>query len=189
MKAYVAESPTLRFIFLCGLATFCGGNAKAQMEHPGPEMEVLKKDVGEWECEIKTWPAPGAEPTVSKGAESNRMLGGHWLVVNFSGEMMGMKFQGHGNYGYDKKNQKYIGTWIDSMGPLMMHTEGTYEKETETLTMVGDSLGPDGASMYTYTMSTSYKDGGRVMTMYMQPQGSGEDKKLKFFEITYNKKP
>jgi hypothetical protein len=69
-----------------------------------------------------------------------------------------------------------------------METEGDYDKSTKTLTMVGDSPGPDGKTMFTYTISTCYKDDGRVMTMHMQPKGSGEDQKMKLFVMTYKKK-
>jgi len=185
MKANFAKVITLPLIFaLAALQS----EAKAQMPPPGPEMDVLKKDVGEWDVEIKIWAAPGAEPTVSKGSESTRMFGGYWTISDFEGNMMGLDFKGHGNYGYDTKKKKYVGTWMDSLGPYMMLTEGDYDKETQTLTMVGDSPGPDGVTMATYTMATCYKDAGRVMTMHVQPKGSGEDKKMKFFEMTYTKK-
>jgi hypothetical protein len=154
---------------------------------PSPEIELLKKDVGEWTVEIKAWSAADAEPMVTKGKETTRMFGGYWTVTNFEGNMMGMDFEGHGTYGFDAKKKKYIGTWIDSLGPYMMQTEGDFDKETQTLTMVGDSPGPDGTTMFTYTISTCYKDDGRVMTMHMQPKGSGDDQKMKLFVMTYTK--
>ena len=159
-----------------------------EIEPPVPELDLLKRDVGKWDCTIKVWPEPEAKPQVSKGSESSRMFGGYWLITEFKGTMMGMDFQGHGNYGYDNRAKKYVGTWIDTLGPYMMHTEGTYDEKTETLTVAGDSPGPDGKTMFTYTMSTCYAGGGRVMTMYMQPKGTSDDSKMKFFEITYTKK-
>ena len=87
---------------------------EAHLPKPGPEFDVLKADVGTWDVEIKTWAGPG-DPTVSKGTETNRMLGDFWLVVDFQGNMMGMDFTGHGVYGYDVQKKHYIGTWIDSM--------------------------------------------------------------------------
>ena len=170
------------------IAPSCCTQANAQMPAPGPEMDILKKDVGEWDIEIKVWSSPDAEPTVSKGKESTRLFGGFWTITNFEGNMMGLDFKGHGTYGYDTKKKKYVGTWMDSLGPFMMHTEGTYDKETETLTLAGDNPGPDGVSIFTYTMATCYKDGNRVLTMHMQPKDSGDDQKMKFFEMSYTKK-
>ena len=176
------------FSLLLAVSFFSQAMAQEGMPPPGPEYDLLKKDVGKWDCVIKTWEQPGAKPSATKGSETGYMFdGGYWLMTSFEGKMMGLDFKGHGTYGYDAKKKKYVGTWIDSLGPYMMHVEGEYDKETETLNMVGDSPGPDGETMFTYTMSTCYKDNNRVMTMYMQPKGSGEDQKMKFFEITYSK--
>ncbi|MEO1528264.1 MAG: DUF1579 family protein [Planctomycetota bacterium] len=158
------------------------------MAPPGPEMDVYKKDVGDWDCVIKVWSEPGAEPIITKGTESNRMFGDYWLIVEFKGDMFGNAFEGRGMYGYDTKKKKYVGTWIDSLGPFMMRTEGTYDKESETLTVSGDSPGPDGVTPFTYTMTTVYKGGKRIMTMHMLPKGAPEDQKMKLFEMSYTKK-
>jgi len=185
---YPTLKPIPKLMIALLVAAGTCSNAKAQMPPPGPEMDVLKNDVGEWDVEIKVWSEPGAEPDVSKGTESTRMFGGYWTITNFEGNMMGFDFKGHGSYGYDTAKKKYVGTWIDSLGPFMMQTEGDYDKETETLTMVGDSPGPDGKTLFTYTILNCYKDSKRVMTMHMQPKGSGEDQKMKLFEMTYKKK-
>ncbi len=178
---------SLKLFFVLFVAASFTIQANAQMPAPGLEIDILKNDVGEWNCEIKTWATPNAEPAVSKGTESTRMFGGYWTITNFEGNMMGMDFKGHGSYGYDTKKKKYVGTWIDTLGPYMMHTEGSFDKETETLTLTGDSPGPDGVTMFTYTFSNCYKD-GRVMIMHMQPKGSGDDQKMKLMQISYTKK-
>ena len=158
-------------------------NVVAQVPVP-PEMDVFKEDVGEWDCEIKAWQGPG-EPTVTKGTESSRMMGGFWLISNFKGNLMGMDFEGHGTYGYDPEKKQYIGTWMDSLGPAPMHMVGSYDKETKTLSFVGEALGPDYKTMAKHTLSTCYKDSKRVMTMHVEPKGGDE---FKMMEITYTKK-
>ena len=189
MHRSFADIFRLHFFLALGIVTSFYATAIAQIPPPGPEMDVLKKDVGDWDCVIKTWAGPDSDPVITKGSESSQMFdGGYWLLTRFEGNMMGLDFKGRGTYGYDTQKKKYVGTWIDSMGPYMMHTEGTYDNESETLTVAGDSPGPDGVSTFTYTMVTSYKDDNRVMTMYMQPKGSGDDQKMKFFEISYTKK-
>lgn len=189
MKASFTNVVACSLSLLLVITTMQGDTkAQGQMpDPPGPEIDILKKDVGEWTVEIKAWPGPGAEPVATKGKETTKMLGGYWSVTNFEGNMMGMDFQGRGTYGYDTKKKKYVGTWIDSLSPYMMQTAGDYDKDTQTLTMAGDSPGPDGTTMFHYTMTTCYKDDGRVMTMHMQPKGSGDDQKFKLFEMTYKK--
>ena len=189
MKLKSLFNSRLKLVFALLIAAMLISDATAQMpDPPAPELDLLKKDIGEWDVEIKAWSAADAEPMVTKGTETTRMLGGYWTVTNFDGNMMGMDFKGHGTYGYDTKKKKYVGTWIDSLGPYMMQIIGDYDKETQTLTMVGDSPDPGGKTTSTYTMSSCYKDGGRVMTMHMQPKGSADDQKMKLFVMTYTKK-
>src|SRR5207237_6024874 len=81
---------------------------------PGPEHEILKKDVGVWDATVETTMEPGGKPNVTKGVETNTLLGGGlWMVQDFKGEFMGVPFQGHGVAGYDPFKKKYVGTWVD----------------------------------------------------------------------------
>ena len=43
--------------------------------------------------------------------------------------------------GYDTRQQKYVGTWIDSMQNQLWVYEGDYDPETQTLTL--DTEGPN----------------------------------------------
>ena len=177
------EVPTFLAVAVLTLASLNHVSAQNLPAVP-PEMDILKKDVGEWDCEIKLWQGPG-EPAVSKGSESSRMLGGFWLITNFKGNMMGLDFQGHGTYGYDPEKKQYVGTWMDSVSPTAMHMVGSYDKESKTLSFVGKALGPDMKTMAKHTLSTSYKDGKRVMSMLVHPE-DGEE--FKMMEIIYTKK-
>ena len=156
--------------------------AQGPMPQPGPEHEILKKDVGTWDVEIKTWAGPG-EPTVTKGKETNRMMGGFWLIANFEGNMMGVDFQGHGVYGYDAEKKTYVGQWFDSFGSPAMAMTGEWDKETRTMTYEGMAKGMDGKPAKHILASTYNDDGTRVLTMHIQ---SGQEMQ-KFFEMKYTK--
>ncbi len=156
--------------------------AQETLPKPGPELDVLKADVGTWDVEIKSWTGPGA-PTISKGKETNRMLGGFWLLVEFQGNMMGLDFQGHGTYGYDAKKKQYVGTWVDSMSPLKMEMVGSYDKNTKTLVYEGMAPGLDG-NPAKHLLTTKYNnDGTRELSMHIQ---DGEEN-VKLFEMKYTK--
>ena len=85
------------------------------MPTPGPEHEMLKKDVGTWDATVEMFMAPGAPPAVSKGTETVTMLGGFWQVGEFKSEMIGQPFEGQGITGYDPAKKKFVGTWVDTM--------------------------------------------------------------------------
>lgn len=174
------------FAFTFGFAIiqsgFMGSSAVAQAPNAGPEYDVLKNDVGEWDVKITNF-ASGI-PEVTKGTESNRMLGDFWLISDFEGRMMGIEFKGHGSTGYDAASKKYVGTWVDSLSPGMMHLKGEYDKESKTLTLFGMAPGMDG-NPAKHRLTTVYKDGKRVMTMYITLQGGEE---TKFMQLDYTKK-
>lgn len=144
---------------------------------PGPEHEMLKKLVGEWDATMKMH---GQE---SKGSSTYKMeLGGLWLFSNFEGDFGGMKFQGHGMDTYDARKKKYVSIWIDSFSTSPMVMEGDFNADTKTLTMVGDGPGMDGKPVRHKTVCEWKDDDNFVFTMYM---GEGADPA---FTIDYKRK-
>jgi len=167
-------------LLFCGTPTLIG--QETELPKPGPEFDVFKHDLGTWDVEITTWAGPG-KPTVTKGKETNRMLGGFWLLADFQGNLMGLDFKGHGIYSYDSEKKQYTGTWIDSLSPTKMDMVGKYDKAKKTMTYEGMAPSPDGTPAK-HVMTTTYgNDGTRVMTMHMQ----AADKMLKIFEMSYTK--
>jgi Protein of unknown function (DUF1579) len=156
--------------------------AQPPMPQPGPEHEMLKKDVGTWDATVEMFMEPGGAATPSKGTETVTMLGGFWQVSEFKSEMMGQPFQGLGSTGYDPAKKKYVGTWIDSMTPAYYTVEGSYDPSTKTLTATME--GPDHTGQVTKTKATTeWKDADtRVFTMY------GPDGKSVGMRITYKRR-
>jgi hypothetical protein len=156
---------------------------------PTAEHKLLAADEGTWDATVKSFMGgPDAEPSVSKGTEVNTvMTGGLWLLSKFDGDFNGMKFEGHGQFGYDPVKKKYVGTWIDSMSPSLSVLEGEYDAKTKTMTYVGTGFDPEHNAKYTQKMVTTAKDEDtRVFTLYMKyDDGKGD---VKFMEITYQKR-
>jgi hypothetical protein len=148
------------------------------------EMSLLKGDIGSWNAEIRMFDPEGKVQESSKGTETNVMLGNMWIISHFKAEMMGMAFEGSSQIGYNPDNKKYVGTWVDSMSPYAMATEGEYDEKTQTLTSHGSGKGPDGSEMKMKMTTTHNKDGSRLFTMYGEmPDG----KSMKMMEILYTR--
>ena len=145
-------------------------------------LALLKRDTGTWDCEVKVFADPTAAPAVSKGVETNFMIGDHWLIGHFKGSIMGMDFQGASQTTYYEKAKKYVGNWVDSMSPFAMKTEGTWDEKTQTLTTIGTGKDPSGAEMKT-KMTTVYNKEARIFTMYQNLGGQ----EVKMMEIKYTK--
>lgn len=143
---------------LCLLAalaasTWLVGTATAQFPaKPGPEHDMLKDLVGTWKAEIK------AGDMTSEGTMTYKMeLGGLWLVSKFEGDLGGMKFEGRGLDTYNPMKKKYVSVWADSMSPMPLVSEGTYDKEKKELVLYGEMPGDDGKPVKAKMVST-YKD-------------------------------
>jgi Protein of unknown function (DUF1579) len=144
---------------------------------PGPELEVLKKMVGDWTLTMKFG------DTESKGTVNYKMeVGGLWLVGNMESELFGAKFTGKGLDSYDPVKKKYVGIWIDSMGSSPMILEGDYDKAAKTLTMAGSGPGMDGKPTKYKSVSTMPDDDTINFKMYMA------DGKDPAFTIVYKRK-
>jgi hypothetical protein len=169
---------TVRFCCVAAVAGLILASVGRAQEppKPGPEHEVLKKLEGTWEATMKMM------GTESKGTMVWKMdLGGLWLTSNFEGDFGGMKFQGRGFDSYDSMKKKYVAVWMDSMSTTPMTMEGTFDKETKTLTMAGEGV-QDGKPTKHKMVSQMKDDDNIVAHMYMG------DSKEPMFEIVYKRK-
>jgi hypothetical protein len=116
------------------------------------------------------------------------MPGGLWVLSEFHGKFGDTAFHGQGQTGYDPVKKKYVGTWVDSMSPSIMITEGDFDPQTNTFTMY--SKGVDHAGKpYDAKMTDVQKDKDtRVFTMSMKSDDTKGDF-IKVMEITYNRRP
>jgi hypothetical protein len=163
-----------------------GAQAGPPAPTPGPEHQLLKNDEGVWDATVEATMAPGAPPSVSKGVETNTLMGGGlWLLSDFKSEMMGQPFQGHGVMGYDPVSKKYVGTWVDTMSTRPSSSEATYDAATKTMT--GWIEGPDETGkVVKMRETTEWKDPNtRVFTIYMKGPDGKEAPGLK---ITYKRR-
>jgi hypothetical protein len=183
-----------KVVAMACLLAVAGVAPSAWAQFPTPEVtkehKMLKADAGVWDAEMKIWMGgPDAEPTVTKGVERNRMLGDYWLISDFTTDLGGQPFAGHGQNGYDPVKKKFVGTWIDSMSANISTMEGTYDEKSGELTMMMTSIDPtSGQEVKSKSVSKRKGDNTRVFTMYMQAPG-GDGTWVKSMEVTYTRRP
>ena len=153
---------------------------------PGAPHEAMAKQVGTYEMSVKSWEAPGTEPTIEPGTATRHMLlGGRVLVEEVSSNMMGRPFTGHGLHGYDNVSGKYWGTWNDSMSTGLMVSEGHCDGKGNC-TFTGSWNDPVTKGKTNARMTSRWTDD---KTQIFEMFGPGPDgKEFKMMEITYNKK-
>ncbi|MCK6448644.1 MAG: DUF1579 domain-containing protein [Planctomycetes bacterium] len=110
-----------------------------QMPEPTAEHKLLMERVGTWDAKMKMW-APDAPPMEATGVEKNRAVGEFHVVSEFTSNMMGMNFEGHGVSSWDPSKKKFFSIWTDSTEPSPLLMEGSYDAKTRTLTLVGENM-------------------------------------------------
>jgi hypothetical protein len=153
---------------------------------PGPQHAALAKMAGTYDMSIKSWNAPGAEPTTETGTATRSMvLGGRVMVEEAQSQMHGQPFTGHGMHGYDNVTGRYWSTWNDSMSTGLMVSDGTCD-EAGNCTFTGSWNDPVTKGKTTARMTTKWTSPTvEVFEMYTPgPDG----KETKMMEITYTKK-
>lgn len=168
-------------------ATAAQMEAYAVASAPGPMHERLSSLAGEYEVTVKSWEAPGSEPTVTTGMATLEMaFDGRYLTEKFKGDMFGQAFKGMGLTGYDKVKDKVVSTWIDNMSTGIMMMEGKFDESGKVITTKGEYTDPvtgeTGKLKGVTTIESPEKH--RYEMFGMAPDGS----EFKMMEIVYMKK-
>lgn len=116
--------------------------AALSLAAPGPEHAVIEKFAGDWDCEMKLWMAPGAEPVTSTSRETSEMvLGGRFLRTHAVGEMQfgdtSYSVESMGMLGFDRRNGVFTTVGFDTMGTYYITASGVQDPETGAITMYG----------------------------------------------------
>jgi hypothetical protein len=153
---------------------------------PGEAHAALAKQAGSYDLEVKSWQAPGTEPSIEKGTATRSMvLGGRVMVEETSSSMMGQPFTGHGMHGYDNVTGRHWSTWNDSMSTGLMVSDGTCDA-AGSCTFTGSWIDPVSKQKVSSRMTTKWTS---PTTEVFEMHGPGPDgKEFKMMEIVYTKK-
>jgi len=112
-----------------------------QVATPGSGHKWLEPLIGTWDAKITMWMAPGAPPQESTGTGENKwVLGGRFVEQRYEGQFMGQPFSGVGYTGYDNYKKKYVGTWMDTMGTMIMVSQGDAAGQSLSMTSTIDDV-------------------------------------------------
>lgn len=142
---------------------------------------------GTWSADIKMWMAPGTEAMTNKGTAVNTMImGGRQQLTKFSGDMMGMPFEGMGLLGFDNHKKMFESIWIDNLSTGTTHLTGSWNAATKTLAMSGKTM--DAGTKKVVSIRQVFKivdNDTQIMEMYIPDPKTG--KEFKSMEIKYTR--
>ncbi len=147
---------------------------------PGEVHKALASDVGKWNCTMTFWEGPGAEAEKAESkAEIKMAFGGKYQEAYYTGDMMGMPFEGKSVMGYNNASGKVFSTWYDNMGTGMMIAEGDYDSAAKKFKVSGEMTDPMTKKSKKFREEYTIVDQGtRRMSMFDQAPGGGEYKSM-----------
>jgi hypothetical protein len=154
---------------------------------PGPNHKLLEPFVGSWNATTTWWEAPGTPPSVSKGTSENVwVLGGRFVHQTVTAEMMGQPFSGIGYTGYDNFQKRFVGTWMDSMGTMVMISSGSADASGKVLTFTAEMDDVVSGKRMTLREVIRIVDNNKHVFEMWGPDKSG--KEFRTMEIVYTRK-
>ncbi len=142
---------------------------------PGEPHKMLAAEEGSWNNEMTFWMDPDTPPEkATSTADIKMIMGGRYQVSNYSGNMMGMPFEGRATVAYDNATDEYISTWIDNMGTGLGVMRGKYDEASKATTLKGSMVDPmTGKEKQVREVYTIVDDNTRKMEMFdLGPDGN-----------------
>jgi len=153
---------------------------------PGEQHGWLAKFNGTWEADIIGFMNP-EHPDTSKATNvTSTFMNGLFQEGKYTGNMMGMPFEGRSLMGYDNAKKVYVSTWIDNMGSGVIYMTGHWDEAAKTLHLKGKQSNPmDGTDMDIREEMKIIDDNTYTLTMYGIGMSGQEEK---FMEGTFRRK-
>jgi hypothetical protein len=133
-----------------GFTASGGSGARADeptLDAPQPEHKMLERLAGEWHFEKQSAPAAGSKPeNLGKGLISAELVGGFFVVGRWSGKVYGADYKAFQSLGYNIKQKKYTGCWIDSTMSYRWELSGTVDEKSQELTITASGPSPTGGT-------------------------------------------
>lgn len=167
-----------------------------ELAKPGENHKLLAGGVGTWTYTVKAWmnPDPSAPPTESSGTSVGKeVLGGRYIITEHSGKMLmpgadgkmtEMEFKGIATEGYDNVKKRFVSTWIDNMGTMIMVSEGVYDAVNKVFTYQAELEMIPGVKTKIREVIKIQDENHRTFEFYQDQNGT----EMKTMEIKYTRK-
>jgi len=160
----------------------------------GDNHKLLADMAGNWNYTVKMMMDPSGKPQESKGTATRKaIMDGRFFLAEHSGKfqmpgpdgkMTEMNFKGMAIEGYDNVKKKFVSSWIDNMGTMILSSEGTYDAASKTFTYTANcEMMPGMPVRIREVIKVVDKDHHNFE--WYEDRGSGETKSM---EIAYTRK-
>lgn len=151
------------------------------------EHRWLQQLVGEWTSTMTMDGPPGQPPMTMESTEKITALGELWIVSEAHGDSPLGPMQSRMTLGYDPQDQRFTGTWVDSMTSHMWVYDGTLDASKKVLTLSAegpDFQNPGKTGKYRDVITLESPD-QKVLTSWIQ---GADGEWTSFMTINYSRK-
>ena len=93
--------------------------------HAQSSMQMISKYTGDWKAEYTMWmDTSSASMTYELSVHSDMIMNNLFLTSHFTGNVMGMNYEGINTIGFDSQKGIFQSTWIDNMNSGISYLEG-----------------------------------------------------------------
>lgn len=139
---------------------------------------MLQKLVGDWKGNTKTWFEPGKLADESETTASFKtVLGGSFVMCEYSGSLLGDKLEGIVLFGYNLPFERYESAWIDTahMGTGIMYSQG--EGNIDKFAVVGRYAMAPGQDEWGWRTEIDFVDADHIVITAYNITPAGEEGK------------
>lgn len=151
---------------------------------PGEHHARLDRNVGDWELEVRFYPDPDGEPSVSRGTSSSRwVMDGRFVQETVTGEFMGAPFQGMGLTGFNNLTGEYEASWIDNHSTQLYRYVGWMDDDGR-LVFVTEARDPVTGETVKHRSVAEFPSDDEMVVKGYEDRGEGE---VRTMELRYTR--
>ncbi len=152
---------------------------------PGDIHKKLEQYIGNFEMEITMNMAEGVDPVIIKVYSVHKMiLGGRFLEMTQSGDMMGMPYHSITTMGFNNSDNNYSLTTITNMGTGTLYVSGLQEKGTQSVQLQGKLSNPINGQSIAIRQAVHFIDADNMLIENFDKESGSEEKKTVAYRYT-----
>ena len=161
----------------CLAAVMCAVGSAASAQEPTldavqPEHKLLARLAGDWNFEKLLAAKEGSQPqSLGTGTVSAELIGAFFVVQRWSGKVYGTDYKAVQSLGYDIKQKKYTGSWIDSTMSYRWELSGVVDEKSQELTITTSGPGPTGSGTCTFRERYQFESQDSITILGEMQQG------------------
>jgi len=150
MKHAIQIVFVLPILLMCSLSVCAQDEVVSKSDATKDGFQWLQQFEGTWNVESF---APGSDKSLGGAVMKAQAVGEQWMVSKQNGMMGEKKFEAVQTVGFDKENNQFVGTWVDSTSSKTWQLTGSLDESKKKMT-----LNSEGADWSDPTKQRKYRD-------------------------------